>query len=188
LSDDGLADEETALADAKRGQATAFAVLVRAHQASVFSVALRMLGDREQARDLAQEVFLQLYRKLSSIESARHLKFWLRKVAANLSIDRLRQQPKVEFTVLDESFELPDTGNDEDALLPQQLLQFVYELPNGPRAVMLLKYQEDLDPTEIAAALEMSINTVKSHLRRSLLTLRERALRAAPERSARQPL
>ncbi len=186
MSDAESTDEEVALADAKLGRAAAFATLVRAHQASVYSLALRIVRDRELARDLAQETFLQLYRKLAGIESARHLKFWLRKVAVNLAIDKLRQQPKVEFSALDDNIEWPGVDNSEDSLLPRQLLQFVCELPDGPRAVMLLKYQEDLGPTDIAAALDMSINTVKSHLRRSLLTIRERALSAAPERTARQ--
>ena len=178
MSDEGICDEDAALADAKLGRSAAFSILVRAHQASVFSLALRVLGDRESARDVAQESFLQLYRKLASIESARHLKFWLRRVSVNLAIDKLRQQPKVEFSKFDENVDLPATIANDDPLLQRQLLTFVLELAPAPRAVMLLKYQEDLDQTEIAAALDMSINTVKSHLRRSLQVVREKALAA----------
>ena len=69
------------LRHARAGDATAFAALVRTHQGSVFSIGLRMLNRRDAAEDLAQDVFLQLYRKLDSIESLEHLGFWLRRVA-----------------------------------------------------------------------------------------------------------
>lgn len=178
-NDAGSQDED--LADAQSGQASAFAALVRAHQAAVYSLALRMLADREQARDLAQEVFLQLYRKLLSIESARHLKFWLRKVTTNLVIDRMRSRPAVVFTTLDDGEQFEYEAADDDPLLQRQLRQYLYELPVVPRAVMLLRYQEDLDPIDIAAALDMPINTVKSHLKRSLSFMKQRILGAMPE-------
>ena len=81
------ADTPSLLGRARQGDDMAFAALVRTHQASVFSIGLRMLNRRDAAEDLAQDVFLQLYRKLDSIESVEHLGFWLRRVAANLAID-----------------------------------------------------------------------------------------------------
>ena len=83
------------LARAMSGDAAAFGTLVRAHQRSVYSLALRMLTDRHQAEDLAQEVFLQLYRSLGSLESEEHLGFWLRRVTMHRAIDRLRREPKL---------------------------------------------------------------------------------------------
>ena len=73
------------------GDAQAFASIVEAHQGPVFSIAYRMLNNRAQAEDLAQDVFLQLYRKLDAIETLDHLGFWLRRVASNLAIDWLRR-------------------------------------------------------------------------------------------------
>lgn len=183
LSDADPCCEEEALTRAKAGHEPAFAVLVRAHQASIFSLALRIVNDREQARDVAQESFIQLYRKLQDIESAHHLKFWLRKVAANLSIDRVRHVRRFEFTPLEEQAEKLAAAPDGESILQSQLLALVRELPPSPRAVMLLRYQEDLDPIDIARALEMPVNTVKSHLKRSLTFLRERVLAdGGPER------
>ena len=60
-----------------------------------------------------------------------------------------------------------------DPLLERHLRELISELPAQARAVVLLRYQEDLDPTDIAEMLDMSINTVKSHLKRSLASLRE---------------
>ena len=165
---------EELLSRALAGDAAAFGALVRDQQRSVYSLALRMLADRQKAEDLAQEVFLRLYRNLSSVGSVAHLAFWLRKVTANAAIDRLRRDARYEAVPLEEADDLPsgDAAN-ADPLLERRLRQLLQQLPPAPRAVLLLRYQDDLDPTEIARTLNMSINTVKSHLKRSLAMLRE---------------
>ena len=171
-----VASGEELLTRALAGETAAFAALVREQQRSVYSLALRMLGDRQKAEDLAQEVFLQLHRNLASIESVTHLTFWLRKVTVNRSIDRLRREPKMEVLPLEAADTVAADGVDEvafDDLLVRRLRRLVDQLPPAPRAVLLLRYQEDLDPTDIARTLSMSINTVKSHLKRSLTVLRK---------------
>src|SRR5262249_53583185 len=122
--------------------------------------------------DLAQEVFMQLHRRIAVIESDAHLLFWLRKVTTNLAIDRLRQDRKHRvLQALDD--DIVDEALERDPLLTRRLRTLIASLPPAPRAVVLLRFQEDMDPTEIAEALSMSINTVKSHLRRSMATLRD---------------
>src|SRR5690606_7791638 len=143
-------------------------------QRSVYSLALRMLGDRSAAEDLAQEVFLQLHRSLSAIQSEAHLVFWLRKTTAHRAIDRLRQRSTIDIAPLEQALELHAEQEDDDPLLRRHLTALIDALAPAARAVLLLRYQEDLDPTEIARTLDMSINTVKSHLKRSLAILRER--------------
>jgi RNA polymerase sigma-70 factor (ECF subfamily) len=166
------------LSRARGGERGAFASLVRAHRDSVYSLALRMLGNRDSAEDLAQEVFIQLHAKLGSIESHEHLVFWLRKVTTHRAIDQLRQSARMALTPLDEEADLPNTGEETDPLLQRQLRRLVVALTPDARAVMTLRYQEDLDPVEIAAVLDMPVNTVKSHLKRSLETLRVKMLGA----------
>jgi RNA polymerase sigma-70 factor, ECF subfamily len=161
------------LSSALAGEPGAFTALVRKHQRLVFSLALRMLMDRHKAEDLAQEVFLQLYRNLAAVESEDHLAFWLRKVTVHRAIDRLRREPKYETVPLDEGIDVATEPDDGDPLLQRRLRELVGQLPPAARAVVLLRYQEDLDPIQIAETLSMSINTVKSHLKRSLATLRE---------------
>jgi len=161
------------LSQASAGDSAAFAALVRKHQRSVYSLALRMLSDRHDAEDLAQDVFLQLHRSVASIESDAHLSFWLRKVTINRAIDRVRREPRHVEATLEEGLILVSEASDDDPLLQRRLRELVGRLPPAPRAVVLLRYQEDLDPTEIARTLSMSINTVKSHLKRSLAILRE---------------
>jgi RNA polymerase sigma-70 factor, ECF subfamily len=162
------------LSRARSGDAAAFASLVRQHQRLVYSLALRMLADRYRAEDLAQEAFLQMHRKLALIESDAHLRFWLRKVTTNLAIDRLRQEHRHEALPLDDEPEIPYETPESDPLLQRRLRDSVAQLSPAARAVVVLRFQEDLDPTEIAETLDMSLNTVKSHLRRSLETLREK--------------
>jgi len=174
-----IADEH--FARARAGEPTAFAALVRTHQRSVFSLALRMLGSREAADDLAQDVFLQLHLNLATIESSAHMTFWLRKVVTHRAIDRLRQRPRVEVASLDDEPEIADVAVAADPLLQRHLRALVAELPSSARAVVVLRYQEDLDPLEIARTLEMPINTVKSHLKRSLASLRERLGVTSPD-------
>ena len=161
------------LSRARAGEAAAFAALVRAHQRPVFGLALRMLSDWQRAEDLAQEVFLQLHRNLSSVQSAAHLVFWLRRVTMNRAIDRLRREPPLEVVPLEELLAPADEHGEGDPLLLRRLRELVALLTPAARAVVVLRYQADLDPVEIAQTLNMSINTVKSHLKRSLATLRE---------------
>jgi RNA polymerase sigma-70 factor (ECF subfamily) len=167
------------LARAHRGDAWAFDALVRAHQRPVYSLALRMLSDRHAAEDLAQEVFLQLYRSLATVESEAHLRFWLRKVTMNRAIDRLRREPRRSQAALAEAAALAAETPEGDPILQGRLRALLCELPDSARAVMVLRYQEDLDPTEIARTLRIPVNTVKSHLKRSLAVLRERIAAAA---------
>src|SRR6186713_1098821 len=112
---------DSLLAQARAGDRDAFARLVRAHQGSVFSIGLRMLNRRDAAEDLAQDVFLQLYRKLETIESAEHLGFWLRRVAANLAIDWLRRVPYAATLPLEDGAEVAAPQREDDLLLTREL-------------------------------------------------------------------
>jgi RNA polymerase sigma-70 factor (ECF subfamily) len=160
------------LAAARAGENPGFAALVRLHQARVYGIALRMLTDRALAEDLAQEVFLQLHRSIRSIDSHQHLVFWLRQVTARRAIDQLRREHRAETLALDESLGLVASESDADPLLRHHLESLLGRLAPMPRAVLLLRYQEDLDPLDIAQTLGVPVNTVKSHLKRSLAALR----------------
>jgi RNA polymerase sigma-70 factor, ECF subfamily len=172
------ADTPSLLTRARLGDEAAFAALIRQHQASVFSIGLRMLNRRDAAEDLAQDVFLQLYRKLDSIESIEHLGFWLRRVASNLAIDRLRSAAHGSTQPIDEGAEVAAPQIEDDLLMSRELRRMLGELAPAARAVMVLRYQEDRDVAEIAAALDMPVNTVKSHIKRSLTAMRGKMIGA----------
>jgi len=153
-----------------------FAGIVRRQQAMVFSIALHFLRDREAAEDLAQDVFLHLHRHLASLKSPEHVTFWLRKVTTHRCIDYARRR-KARPISLEDVPELPAKTVAGDMLLSRKLRQLVASLPEKARAVVILRYQEDLTPVEIAEVLTMPVATVKSHLQRSLTMLREKVSR-----------
>ena len=165
------ADDER-VARARGGDSIAFAEIVRRHQAGVFGLALRMLNRRDDAEELAQDVFLQLHRSLGGIESADHLRFWLRRVVMHRAIDRVRQRARQPVSSIDDAPELVSLERAHDPILVRRLAAAVGRLTPTARSVVLLRYQDDLDPTDIARVLDMPINTVKSHLKRSLAALR----------------
>ena len=154
-----------------------FRGLVRQHQAMVFSIALHFLRDRATAEEIAQEVFFSLHRNLDQIDSPAHAAAWLRKVTAQRSIDEGRRRSRRPQVALQDVAEPAIGVKPGDPLLCELLRKLVAALPEAPRMVMVLRYQEDLDPAEIAAALEMPVATVKSHLQRSLAMLRGKLAR-----------
>jgi RNA polymerase sigma-70 factor (ECF subfamily) len=177
VSPDGAPEaSQDVLTLAKAGDQAAFAALVRRHQNMVFSVALHMLRSRPAAEDLAQEVFLELYRSLDRLESDAHVTSWLRRVASHRCIDEIRRRnhrPEFGTDVVPEEGHSPRM---RDIFVTDRLQALLGGLPAKARMVVVLRYQEDMDPTEIADALGMPINTVKSHLRRSIAALRDRLL------------
>ncbi len=151
-----------------------FAELVRRHQSMVYSLAWRFLHDRGLAEEVAQEVFLSLHRNLRSIRSPAHALSWLRKVTAQRAIDEGRRRSRRPAVALELVAEPAAGEAARDPMLAETLRRLVASLPEAPRMVMVLRYQEDLDPSEIAETLSMPLGTVKSHLQRSLALLREK--------------
>lgn len=152
-----------------------FEDLLREHQAMVFSLALHFLGDRAAAEESAQDVFLQLHRHLGDMQSAEHVVFWLRRVTVNRCISEARRRGRRTEISLDEVEEPEAPGVDCDPLADEQLRRLVASLPEKARGVVVLRYQEDLDPEDIARVLGMPVNTVKSKLQRALVMLRRKA-------------
>ncbi|HEY6329951.1 MAG TPA: RNA polymerase sigma factor [Blastocatellia bacterium] len=174
MREETMLSEQEILDRAIEGDAGAFEQIVNKHQGMVFSLAYHFLHDRGLAEELAQEVFLSLFRNLSSIKSPSHLVFWLRKVAGHRCLDQARRQrlrPQVPMDqVAEPSFEMTF----RDVSMSRALENALVSLPEKQRVVLILRYQEDLEPLEIARTLDMPVNTVKSHLRRSLIALREK--------------
>jgi RNA polymerase sigma-70 factor (ECF subfamily) len=170
------APEDAVLRLARSGDEQAFEQLVLVHQARVYSLALRLTGQRADAEDVAQDVFVQLYVALAQVSSAAHLKHWLLRAVTYRAIDRLRQQARQGSQVsLATTTDVPPglrSEATEDPLAATLLRRLLMELQPDARAVLVLRFQEDLDPAEISTVLGMPVNTVKSHLRRSIEWLR----------------
>jgi RNA polymerase sigma-70 factor (ECF subfamily) len=158
-----------------------FASLVRQHQAMVFSVAWHFLRDRALAEELAQEVFLALYQHLSTLESPEHILFWLRKVTTHRALDVARRRQRRPMVSLEDAPEPVAVTAPGDPMLGAALRKLIAALPAKARMVVVLRYQEDLDPTEIASILGIPIGTVKSQLQRALMLLRGKLSRSRGE-------
>ena len=168
-----------------------FGDIVERHQSRVYSIAFRILGDCGTAEEVAQDVFLALYRNLDRLQSQEHLLAWLRRVTVHRATDAYRRRAsRVEFAAgefCEEYMHLDGTGSAvsqspfEAAEMATNIEQMVASLPPAQRAVLLLRYQEDLMPTEISALLSMPLGTVKSHLQRALKLLRSQASRQRKE-------
>ena len=158
---------------AQAGDHEAFAELVNEHEGMVFGLAYHFFHDRDRAEEIAQDAFLQLYRNLGTIESEAHLVFWLRQVTTRRCIDQMRKT-RLRAVSLDDAIELQSPVKIADPLLDRKLRELVAGLPEMQRLVVTLRYQEDLDPSEICRIVQIPVNTVKSHLHRALAALRRK--------------
>ncbi len=147
----------------------------------VFSLAYHFLRNRAVAEELTQDVFLNLHRNIHRLESPSHVTFWLRRVTSNRCIDESRRRKLRPRLSLEEVPEPVALCAQKDPMLSARLQRMVASLPEKAKLVVLLRFQEDLDPSEIAAVLEMPVSTVKSHLHRSLAVLRGKLERSRTE-------
>ena len=160
-----------------------FEELVEKHQSMVFSLAWRMTGDRGLAEELAQDVLLELDRNLGKMKSAEHVRWWLRQVMLHRCADALRRRRTRAASLgtdvwveLEERHVLVEPFDaDGDGSLSARIEELLAGLPESQRAALVLRYQEDMTPEEIAAMVNSPLATVKSQLQRGLRLLRARA-------------
>jgi len=183
----GAADDNL-LTRCRLGDAAAFTRLVALHERMVFNLAARLLGDTEEARDISQDVFLQVYRTLDRFEGRSSLKTWIYRIVVNLCQNRRRwwrrrkrslSCPLEDLTQSDEAGVVRDrpTGDgpherierrDVGRRVQKALLSLSFE----HRTVLLLREVEGLSCDEIARAIAVSSGTVKSRLSRARDALR----------------
>jgi RNA polymerase sigma-70 factor (ECF subfamily) len=152
----------------------AFGEIIDHHKSMVFSVAYHFFGNRSVAEDVAQDVYLELYKNLERIESDLHLTFWLRQAVTRKCIDYTRRLKHRRYQPLEEVVEPAAKESRWDPMLAETLRKKVRTLPKKMRMVVVLRFQEDLKLSEIAEVLDMPLNTVKTTLRRALARLRDR--------------
>jgi RNA polymerase sigma-70 factor (ECF subfamily) len=147
---------------------------VARHQAMVYSLALHSLRDPEAAEDIAQEVFLELYRNLERIESPDHIRFWLRQVASRKCIDAIRRRRYRNHLPLELVAEPASGARPGDLLAARAIQREIASLPAHHRLMVILRYQDDLDPMEIADLLGIKPARVRSMLHAAVVRLRAR--------------
>lgn len=163
---------------AKRGDQDAFEQLVLDNQNRIYSLALRLMGDREEAADLAQEAFLKAWQGLPTFQGESSFSTWLYRLTSNVCIDALRRnrrrQAVAETVSLDDDdswIEPADWEGDPQRLLERAELSRAVErgleaLPDHFRQVLVLRELSGLSYQEIGTAMELDLGTVKSRIAR----------------------
>jgi RNA polymerase sigma factor (sigma-70 family) len=164
-------------------QAGAFEALVRDDQKLCWHIVFRMVRDPDDARDLCQEAFLRVHRQLHQFRFECPLKSWIGRLAYSIALRHLERRraapvthlddedPSVVDTLADDSFDLEADSSDQQ--IAQRLREGVDALPAVPRTVVTLFHLEELSIAEIATITGMNEGTIKSHLFRARLTLRD---------------
>lgn len=171
------------------GESDAFASLVALHERMVFNLAARLLGDPEEARDVAQDVFLQVHKTLHRFEGRSRLKTWIYRIVVNQCHNRRRlwrRRRRDRFVRLEDlrprdQARLVSEEDGPDRELARQerterLQEALLALPFSHRAVLLLREVEGLPCDEIARTLRVPSGTVKSRLARAREALRRKLL------------
>jgi RNA polymerase sigma-70 factor (ECF subfamily) len=162
---------EEVLRQAQAGDHDAFAALIEEYQSVVFGIAWNFFPDRWLAEEIAQDVFLQLFKNLVSIQSPSHLLFWLRQVTSRKCIDAMRRSGPKRVAL--EDADLPVSPHLVDPLIARRIRACIAGLPDMQRLIVTLRYQEDLGPADIGRLIGVPENTVKSYLHRALEALRK---------------
>lgn len=182
----GIAPERDLVASCRSGDPEAFAQLVRLHEGMVVSLAARLLGEVEEARDVAQEVFLQVYRRLDAFEGRSSLRTWIYRITVNKCHNRRRfwhRRRRDRERPIDEAsgLALVDARHGpspfEEACRRERARKVqaaLLELGFEHRTVLVLRDVEGLSCDEVAAALGVPAGTIKSRLSRAREALRRR--------------
>ena len=165
----------------RAGEAEAFADLVMRYTSPLFNLIHRLVSDRAEAENLTQETFLRAWNALPRISLDQPLKPYLMRIAVNLCSDWSEKNRAVwlEPFEADNERSAPASDADEmldglgDAELAGRVRAAVEELPPAYRVVITLRYTEELSYEEIAMALDLPLNTVRTHLRRAKSQLGE---------------
>jgi RNA polymerase sigma-70 factor (ECF subfamily) len=161
------------------GDLEAYGDLIKEYQDSVFSVCYRILGNRQEAEDLTQDAFLRAYRQISRFDPQRPFGPWMRVLTANLCYNHLNKARLERVPLEEERERLKDDPNPSPEVLLEVsqenrgLYRALWQLPEGQRLALELRHFQGLSYQEMAEALDLPLNTVRSHLYRGRQRLAE---------------
>jgi RNA polymerase sigma-70 factor, ECF subfamily len=169
----------------------AFRTLVELYQSSVLNVCYRILSDRQDAEDVAQDVFVMVYRKAGSFRSESGLSTWLYRIAVNLSLNRLRKRKwdrllgiltfsDAQFEEATDTMEAPEQDRPDRQLEASErsriLNDVLITLPDKQRVAIILHKIEGLSHQEIAEILQVSLSSVESLIHRAKRNLQKKLI------------
>ena len=190
---DGVLASQTLAGDQK-----AFEILVHRYSTPLFNFICHFLGDYDQACDISQQVFLQLYISLPTLRTSEPLKAWLFQVARNRCLDELRRKRAIHFSDLEATTDdeelSPLAAMPDNSPLPEELAerhdlqlrlqQAIQTLPPKFRSVVVLRYASQLSFSEIGQILKMPEATAKTYFQRAKPLLRTALAAERPTKAA----
>lgn len=185
-------DEAALISRSQAGDASAWEPVVLAHEEAVFRLAYLILGDPDEARDIAQETFVRAWQSIARYDGSRPLRPWLLRICANLAVNRRRSVARYLAALMRRAQAEPHVPGTEELsaqqMEAQQLWQAVRRLDPADQQIVYLRYFLDLSVAETAETLHTAQGTVKSRSHRALERLRNVIRREFPmlgdERSA----
>ena len=172
---------------AKNGEESAFQQIVDKYKTQVASIAYKMVGDYEDAKDISQIVFVKTYQNLVNFDTTKKLSTWLYRITINASIDFIRKHKKHKHELLDNIFgELKEKKQDVEKVYQRSLIKWAIDdsmdaLNPRQKAVFVLRDLEGLDIREVAQITDMPQATVRWYLHRARSKLRSELTKHHPE-------
>ncbi|NPV69284.1 MAG: sigma-70 family RNA polymerase sigma factor [Firmicutes bacterium] len=180
--------EDNLIAKARSGSVAAFEQLVYAYEKRVYNLALRMMGNPDDASDVAQEAFLRAYSSLREFRGDSSFSTWLYRIVSNICLDELRRRKRQRVSYLDEPIEgedgemtrqvaAPAPGPEEvieEAEVRELVQRGIALLPEDHRIIVVLRDLQGLSYEEISQTLGLNLGTVKSRLNRARAALKDR--------------
>lgn len=172
----------------KSGDQDAYAALVERYKSRVFSLAYGMVGQYQEAEDVAQEAFIHVFRAIDSFRLGDKFYSWIHRITANLAIDYLRKRRHKEVSLDapvnadgDVFVQVADTSQDPEgavvaAEFKNSLEKAISELPPLYRVVVILRHVHDMAYEDIAEILQIPLGTVKTRLFRAREILRRKVM------------
>lgn len=171
-----LEADEVLLPRVAGGDERAFTVLVGRYEKRFFGVGVRILGNERDAEDAVQIAFLRIFRTATSYEPTGSARTWLYRVVTNVCLDQWRKRSRERFAASSGADDTAAPGEGVSAAVRMDVRHALSSLSPEARAVVVLRFSEDLPYQEIARIRGVSVNTIKTQLARA-----KRALRAALE-------
>ncbi len=183
--------EEALVKRAKQGELRAFEELILQHEKIVYNLALRMMKQSEDAKDISQEVFLKAYRNIRNFDERSRFSTWLYRITTNTCIDELRKRQKKPSLSIEEEMDGEEGGilrqiaaagdTPEESLLrteqKSEILQALNKLSPEHRTIVVFRDVQGLSYEEIAEILEIGLGTVKSRISRGRAQLKQEILK-----------
>lgn len=150
-----------------------FTLIYNRYSAKIYAKCLSLLKNEAMARDATQEIFMKIFLNLSRFGQKSRFSTWVYSITYNYCIDFLRKQQKKQALFSDELENPPDLAEDEVSdqeildIEVRQLKQILEEIPAGDKAILLMKYQDEMSIKEISSVLEKTESAVKMKIKRA---------------------